>query len=96
MLQLLCPFAPLNLPATHAVHISPSAPDQPALQVQLLILMLALGESEFVGQSLQLPAPAALFHFPCTHAVQPPSLPTVYPALQVQFVISMLAIGESE
>jgi hypothetical protein len=96
MLQLVCPFAPLYLPATHAVHVSPSAPDKPSLHVQFVILMLALGESEFVGQSLQLPAPAALFHFPATHAVHPPSLPPVYPALQVQFVISKLAIGESE
>jgi len=96
MLQLLCPFAPLYSPAPHAVHVSPSAPDQPALQVQFVILVLALGEPEFVGQSVQFPAPAALFHFPSTHAVHPPSVPTVYPALQVQFVIAMLAIGESE
>jgi hypothetical protein len=37
---------------------------------------LALGECEFVGQSLQLPAPAVPFHFPATHAQHaPPSSP---------------------
>ena len=96
MLHSTAPDTFLYSPAPHAVHICPSAPDQPSLQVQFVILMLALGESEFVGQSLQLPAPAALFHFPATHAVHPPTLPPVYPALQVQFVIAMLAIGESE
>jgi hypothetical protein len=96
MLQLTAPDTFLYSPAPHAMHVPPSAPDQPALQVQFSIFMLALVESEFVGQSLQLPAPAALFHFPATHAVHPPTWPPVYPALQVQFVISMLAIGESE
>ncbi len=72
MLQLSAPDTLLYLPAPHAVHVSPSAPDQPALHVQFVMLMLALGEPEFVGQSLQLPAPAASFHFPMTHAVQGP------------------------
>ena len=66
----------LYLPAPHAVHAPPSGPHQPALQVQFVIVMLAIDESEFVGQSSQPPAPAALFHFPATHAVQaPPSGP---------------------
>jgi len=72
LLQLSAPDTFLYLPAPHTVHVCPSAPDQPALQVQFVMLMLALGESEFVGHSLQLPAPAASFHFPATHAVQGP------------------------
>jgi hypothetical protein len=96
MLQLTAPDTFLYSPAPQAVHAPPSAPNQPALQVQFLTILLALCEPEFVGQSVQFPAPSALFHFPATHAVHPPSLPLVYPALQVQFVISMLAIGESE
>jgi hypothetical protein len=76
LLQLSAPDTFLYVPVSHGVHVSPSFPDQPALQVQFVTLMLALGESEFVGQSLQLPAPGALFHFPATHAVHtPPSGP---------------------
>ena len=69
LLQFASPAELLYLPATHAVHVPPSAPDQPAMQVQFAILVLAIPESELVGQALQLPAPAALFHFPATHAV---------------------------
>jgi hypothetical protein len=35
------------LPATHALHVPPSAPHQPALQVQLLKAVLCTGELEF-------------------------------------------------
>jgi hypothetical protein len=73
LLQLTAPDTFLYLPSLHGVHVvPPSAPDQPALQVQFVFIMLALGEYEFVGQSLQLPATAALFHFPETHAVHAP------------------------
>jgi hypothetical protein len=76
LLQLTAPDTFLYFPAPHAVHVWPSAPDQPALHVQFVLWLLALCESEFIGQSLQLPFPAALFHFPATHAVQePPSGP---------------------
>ena len=40
LLQLASPDPLLYLPAPHAVHVSPSAPDQPALHVQFVILML--------------------------------------------------------
>jgi hypothetical protein len=72
LLQLKAPDAFLYLPASHGVHVSPSAPDQPALHEQFVLLMLALGESEFVGQASQSPAPAALFHVPAKHAVHAP------------------------
>jgi hypothetical protein len=76
LLQFASPAPLLYLPAPHAVHVCPSAPDQPALHVQFVMLMLALGELEFVGQASQLPDPAALFHFPAPHAVHvPPSGP---------------------
>jgi hypothetical protein len=76
LLQFASPAGLLYLPATHAVHVPPSAPDQPALQVQSVILMLAIAELEFVGQASQLLDPAALFHCPATHAVHaPPSSP---------------------
>jgi hypothetical protein len=44
--QFASPASLLYLPTTHAVHVPPSAPDQPALQVHFVIAMLALGESE--------------------------------------------------
>jgi hypothetical protein len=40
------------LPATHAVHGPPFGPGKPALQVQLVKLVLPAGELEFVGQSV--------------------------------------------
>ncbi len=78
------------------MHVSPSAPDQPALQVQLLKAVLCSGEFEFAGQLLQLTAPDTFLYSPAPHAVQEyPSAPD-QPALQVQFVTLMLALGESE
>ena len=77
LLQLSAPDTFLYWPATHGVHVSPLAPDQPALQVQFVESLLALGESEFSGQASQLLLdPAALFHFPAKHAVHgPPESP---------------------
>jgi len=69
LLQFASPAEILYLPATHAVHVPPSGPDQPALQVQSVVLLLAIGECEFVGQALQLPAPAELLKLPAPHAV---------------------------
>jgi len=56
-------FSPFQPPSAHV-------PDQPALQVQSVISMLATGESEIFGQPSRFQAaPAALFHFPASHAV---------------------------
>ena len=95
--QLPDPAALLYLPATHGLHVPPFAPDQPALQVQLLKAVLCSGELEFAGQLLQLSAPNTFLYLPSPHGahVVPPSAPD-QPALQVQFEIAMLAIGESE
>jgi hypothetical protein len=45
------PLFVLNLPATQAEHVSPSAPVNPALQVQELIDVLELGEVEPCGHA---------------------------------------------
>ena len=95
-MQSPSPAALLYLPAPHAVHVPPSGPRQPALQVQLLKAMLCSGELEFAGQLLQLTAPDTFLYLPGPHAVHvPPSAPD-QPALQVHVVFAMLAIGELE
>ena len=96
MLQAPSPVALLNLPLTHAVHVPPPGPRQPALQVQLLKAVLCPGELEYAGQLLQLTSPDTFLYLPVPHAVHvPPSGPD-QPALQVHVVFAMLAIGESE
>lgn len=47
------PAASLYLPSTHAVHIPPSGPVNPALHRQLLESALPLGDCELLGQSTQ-------------------------------------------
>ncbi len=84
LLQSTCSAALLYLPASHAVHAPPSAPDHPALQVQLLKAVLCAGELEFAGQLLQLSAPAELFHCPAPHAVHAPPFAPDQPALHMQ------------
>jgi hypothetical protein len=94
--QLPDPVAFLYLPAPHASHLPPSAPDQPALQVQLLKAVLCSGELEFAGQLLQLAAPDTFLYSPAPHGVHvSPSAPD-QPALQVQFLKDELPAGESE
>ena len=95
MLQSPSSVELLNFPLTHAVHVPPSGPRQPALQVQLLRPVLCPGELESAGQLLQLTAPDTFLYLPAPHAVHvPPSAPD-QPALQVHVVFAMLAIGES-
>ncbi len=50
------------------MHVPPSGPHQPALQVQLLKVVLCAGELESSGQLLQFASPAALLYLPATHA----------------------------
>jgi hypothetical protein len=81
------------MPAPHGVHVCPSGPDQPALQVQFVILMLALGESEFVGHPMHSVAPVKTLYFPASHGAHvPPSAPE-YPALHLQAVCATLPVG---
>ena len=96
MLQLSAPDKFLYSPVPHAVHVPPSGPCQPALQVQLLKAVLRSGELESAGQLLQLTAPDTFLYLPVLHAVHvSPSAPD-QPTLQVHVVFAMLAIGESE
>ena len=96
MLQSPSPAAILYSPAPHTVHVPPSGPRQPALQVQLLKAVLCSGELESAGQLLQLTVPDTFLYLPVPHGTHvPPSAPD-QPVLQVHVVFAMLAIGESE
>jgi len=44
------PDVNLKVPGAHSTHVSPSAPVNPALHVQLLRLLLPSGASELGGQ----------------------------------------------
>ena len=46
------PVDALYFPATHAVHVTPSGPVHPALQVQFVKDALPAGELEFDGQAM--------------------------------------------
>ncbi len=46
------PVVPLYFPASHAVHVSPTGPVDPVLQVQFAKAALPGGELEFDGQAL--------------------------------------------
>jgi len=51
------PVPDLYVPAKHCVHVPPSGPLDPALQMQAATAVLPAGESEFVGQPTQLEFP---------------------------------------
>ena len=68
------------------MHVPPSGPCQPALQVQLLKAVLCPGELEYAGQLLQLTAPDTFLYLPVPHAVHVSPLAPDQPTLQVQFV----------
>ena len=53
------PVAPLYFPETHPVHVSPSCPDDPALQVQAAKAKLPAVESELVGHPMHVESAAA-------------------------------------
>jgi hypothetical protein len=78
------PVNTLYFPATHAVHVPPSGPDQPALQVQWVKDVLCAGELEPAGQIGQSVDPAASLYFPSTQAAHGPPFAPENPALQVQ------------
>jgi hypothetical protein len=86
----------LYLPMAQSVHGPPSCPVDPALQVQLAIMMLPSAELACVGQLSQLPDPVAFLYLPWPHAAHAPPSGPKYPALQAHFVVAMLALGESE
>ena len=64
------PVEVLNFPVKHAVHVPPSGPDEPVLQVQLVKAALPAGELEFDGQVMHVAAPpAAEEYFPAPQSV---------------------------
>jgi len=58
--QLADPVDSLCFPATHAVHVSPLGPVNPALQAQCVKTVLPEGELEFDGQAMQVEVADAL------------------------------------
>jgi hypothetical protein len=86
----------LYVPKAQSVHGPPSCPVDPALQVQLAIMMLPNAEWESAGQLSQPPDPVAFLYSPWSHAAHAPPSGPEYPALQAHFVIAMLALGELE
>ena len=47
------PVSALYVPAEHCIHVLPSGPFHPALQMQAATAVLAAGEPEFAGHSVQ-------------------------------------------
>ena len=92
--QATLPSTSLNVPATHATHASPLAPEYPLLHMHWVALALAAGDSALLGQLVQVPLPRLTLNLPAaqsTHAC--PSGP-VYPALQMHSLTALLAAGE--
>jgi len=59
------PSVSLKVPAAHAVHVSPFAPEKPALHSHMELFGLATGENELAGHDWHMPAP--LLYMPATH-----------------------------
>lgn len=70
--QSALPVYVLYLPATHCVHVPPSGPEEPALQMQFVETPLPANEYEFVGQSPHVSdaAPTVVEYFPTPQSVQ--------------------------
>jgi H2-forming N5,N10-methylenetetrahydromethanopterin dehydrogenase-like enzyme len=71
-LQTADPVNALYCPASHGVQVSPSGPENPALQVQLVTTALPAGELEFGGQSLHVElaeAPKSVEYVPVAQSV---------------------------
>jgi hypothetical protein len=66
------PVAVLDLPAAHEVHVPPSGPVNPTLQVQAVRATLASGELEPAGHPIQVVAtvaPTAVEYVPAAQSV---------------------------
>jgi len=94
--QAELPANVLYVPAKQFVHVAPSFPVHPPLQVQAVIDVLATGEREFAWQSRQTELPFNILYVPAKQFVHVAPLFPVHPALQVQAVIAVLAAGEPE
>jgi hypothetical protein len=67
--QTADPVDVLNFPATHAVHIPPSDPECPAVQVQFVKDELPADELEFDGQAMHVEAFTTGEYVPAPHTV---------------------------
>ena len=81
------PVNVLYFPFTHAMHMLPSGPEKPALQVQLVKAALPAGELELDGQALHVElaeAPTAVEYVPAGQAVHDvcPVATPYFPAAQ--------------
>ena len=94
--QVAVPVNVLYFPASHAVHVPPSGPVDPALHVHAVKEVLPTGALEFAGQSVQAANPFTALYCPATHAAQGPPFGPVDPALQLQLVKPRLPAGELE
>ena len=68
--QLPLPPPDLYLPAAHAVHVPPSGPAKPALQVHLAPPEAPDGEVEFDGQAMHVVRPTAGEYVPVPQLMQ--------------------------
>lgn len=73
-LQGPLPAPNLYFPAGHPVHVPPSGPVYPALQVHKLDPVLAAGESDSKGQAAHDAVPDDALYFPDGHAEHDPPL----------------------
>jgi hypothetical protein len=97
--QPAVPTMLLYVPTSHATHGWPLGPVYPALQAlttHATIDVLAVDESEPMGQVEHAVLPVVFLYFPATHAVQVPPFAPVKPVLQAQSVSAVLALGEVE
>lgn len=108
--QATLPPLVLYFPATHAEHVPPFAPVNPALHVQESRAGLEAGAFAFEGQFKQVDkalveyfpleqfeqavVPLTFLNLPAMHAVHVPPFAPVNPTLQVQAVMAVLATGE--
>jgi len=58
------PRVSLKVPAAHAVHAPPFAPEKPALHSHMELLGLAAGETESAGHVWHVPGPAPVLYEP--------------------------------
>jgi len=63
------PRVSLKVPAAHAVHVSPFAPEKPALHSHIELLGLAAGEMESAGHVWHVPGPAPVLNEPAAQTL---------------------------
>jgi hypothetical protein len=83
------PAETLYVPGTHCVHASPAGPQEPALQVQFVLVELPSGEWEnhLVGQTLHSDGPVKSLYLPAMHGAH---VGPEYPALHWHCVKAVL------